>query len=103
MRSRPASFPVSTMPLVFHQNMRVFGGGAPRRTAALNAINVATGPWYIAAGFTEISNPNAPLHGALAGLAQTLDPGLTRLLVSRWAARRWGCASTWGLRGTRAC
>jgi hypothetical protein len=73
------------MALIFHQNMRTFGGGAPGRnaayTAALTAINAATGPVYLAAGFTEITNPNAPLRGVLAGLAATLDPGLTRHLI----------------------
>jgi hypothetical protein len=73
------------MALLFHQNMRVFGGGsAPRNavfTGALTAINAATGAAYWAAGFTEITNPNAPLRGVLAGLAATLDPGLTSLVV----------------------
>jgi hypothetical protein len=51
------------MPLLFHQNLRDYGGGAPLRTAtftaALGAIGVATGPLYWAAGFTEVLNAGA--------------------------------------------
>jgi hypothetical protein len=71
--------------LIFHQNMRVYGGGAPARNAAftvgLTAINAVTGPTYAAAGFTEIINAGAGIHQQLNALSQTLDPGLNRLLV----------------------
>ena len=72
------------MALIFHQNMRVYGGGAPGRNAAYNvalaAINLATGANYWAAGFTEITN-NAASVLALLARAAVLDPGLTRIVV----------------------
>jgi len=73
------------MPLIFHQNMRVYGGGSAARNAvftnAFTAINAVTGANYWVAGFTEITNPNAPLRAQLSGLAQVLDGGLTGFVV----------------------
>ncbi|HKP13667.1 MAG TPA: hypothetical protein VJZ91_16220, partial [Blastocatellia bacterium] len=73
------------MARIFHQNMRVYGGGAGGRNAAylaaLTAINGITGAVYWAAGFTEITNGNAPLRAALSTRAQALDAGLTNIVV----------------------
>jgi hypothetical protein len=72
------------MTLVFHQNMRDFGGAAPWRNTnfglAFTAINGVTGANYVVAGFTEVMN-GATSRPVLAGLAAQLDPGLTRLAV----------------------
>jgi hypothetical protein len=74
------------MASIFHQNMRVFGGGAAGRNAAFNGafalINAACPTDVIAAGFTEITNWNAPLRGRLLTLSGVLDPGLTRVTVA---------------------
>jgi hypothetical protein len=71
------------MVLIFHQNMKDFGGGSAIRNAAFNgaytAINAATGA-YLVAGFTEVTN-NATSRHQLSNLAGILDPGLTNLLV----------------------
>ncbi len=72
------------MALIFHQNMKVYGGAAAWRNTnfdvSLAAINAATGPVYVAAGFTEVMNAGASV-AALAARAIVLDPGLTRLGV----------------------
>lgn len=72
------------MALLFHQNMRVFGGGSAARNAAFNggftAINAITGPMYVVAGFTEITN-NITSVIQLPPLAAAIDPGLTNLIV----------------------
>lgn len=73
------------MARIFHQNMRVFGGGAPGRnnayTAAFTNIQRVTGQDYIVAGFTEVTNPNVRLRSKLRDLATTLDEGLNQLVV----------------------
>jgi hypothetical protein len=65
--------------------MRTFGGHAPVRNAAfqvaLTNIGNATGHQYWAAGFTEVLNDSAALNVELSAIAQTLDPGLTSLVL----------------------
>lgn len=72
------------MALIFHQNMRDYGGGSIIRNnaydIALTAINAATGANYWVAGFTEITNAGTS-RAALTARATVLDPGLTRLIV----------------------
>ncbi|KQO12474.1 hypothetical protein [Sphingomonas sp. Leaf242] len=73
------------MASLFHQNMRTFGGGAAVRNAAFNgafnAINGAVGNVFLAIGYTEITNPNAPLRGQLLALGTTLDAGMDSVIV----------------------
>ncbi len=73
------------MPRIFHQNLRVFGGGRAARNAAFQAalaeVQAAAGVGYLAAGFTETMNDGDPCQGALRGLANSLDEGLGRLSV----------------------
>lgn len=92
------------MALIFHQNMFNFGGRSDVRnaayTASLNAIGAATGPSYIVAGFTEVLNSDPVLRVTIANLAQTLDPGLTGLVVievgtTAVGVRREYIAITW--------
>ena len=69
-------------------------------TASLNAIGAATGPSYIVAGFTEVLNSDPVLRVTIANLAQTLDPGLTGLVVievgtTAVGVRREYIAITW--------
>jgi hypothetical protein len=72
------------MALIFHQNMRNYGGGAPGRNVAYNgalgAINAITGALYWVAGFTEITNTVGSV-AALLARAAVLDAGLTRIVV----------------------
>jgi hypothetical protein len=85
------------MALIFHQNMRRYGGGSVVRNAVFNArfnaIGVATGHTYIVAGFTEVMNSGPALRASLRTAAQQLDPGLTDLYVFRV-----GTTSVGGLR-----
>ena len=76
--------------IVFHQNMRVFGGSSAPRNAAyatqMGLIGAAATafhgqPSMGVAGFTELHNFGAPLRTNLLGIAQSLDAGLTRLLI----------------------
>jgi hypothetical protein len=73
------------MALIFHQNMRDYGGNsAPRNVlyaTRLGLINAATGSSYIVAGFTEVMNSGVGLRTNLSLLAQQLDAGLTALYV----------------------
>jgi hypothetical protein len=73
------------MTSLFHQNMRTFGGHAGGRNVAFNgafaAMNAGVGNDVVAAGFTEISNPNATLRGQLLALSAVVDAGLTSLVV----------------------
>lgn len=89
------------MASIFHQNMRVFGGGSAPRNAAFNiafgAINGVLGNVLIAAGFTEISNPNAPLRGQLLTLSGQLDAGLTSLTVAEVGTSALGLTEYLGM------
>lgn len=74
------------MPRIFHQNMRTYGGGSAVRNgvfaAGFAAIRAATPPGgYLAAGFTEVLNPEAPLRAELSVLAGILDPHLIGFVV----------------------
>lgn len=75
------------MALVFHQNMRVYGGNQPVRNGAyigaFGAINGVTpgAQSYWVAGFTEVMNASAGLRLMLSGLAQIIDPLLTSFVV----------------------
>lgn len=75
------------MPLVFHQNMRVYGGNSPVRdgtyVTSFLAVGAATpvGQNYWVAGFTEVMNAGAVLRGNLALHASLIDPVLTNLVV----------------------
>jgi hypothetical protein len=74
------------MPRIFHQNMRMYGGGSAERNgvfaAGFAAIRAATPPGgYLAAGFTEVLNPGAPLREELFVLAGILDPHLVGFVV----------------------
>jgi hypothetical protein len=67
------------MSLIFHQNMRNYGGGAWLRNFIFDlnfaAMQAATGALYIAAGYTEIRNNLTALN--FTARAAALDPGLT--------------------------
>lgn len=71
--------------LLFHQNMRNYGGNSALRnatfTGALATIGGITGASYWAAGFTECLNSGPGLRTNLSLLAQALDGGLTSLVV----------------------
>ncbi|HEY6970270.1 MAG TPA: hypothetical protein VJA94_13770, partial [Candidatus Angelobacter sp.] len=76
--------------VVFHQNMRTFGGNTAVRNvnyaaqmglvggvvAALNG-----GACTAAAGYTELLNAGVGMHANLPNIALALDPGLTNHLV----------------------
>ena len=66
------------MPLHFHQNMRVYGGNSPHHDAvfghAFAVIQVASGPHYVVAGFTEVMNAGAGLRANLPARAQQFFP-----------------------------
>jgi hypothetical protein len=67
---------------IFHQNMRVFGGGSAARnlafTNAVASVSASIGVDRIAvAGYTEVMNARAA-RNAIAGISATLDSRLTR-------------------------
>lgn len=72
------------MAYLFHQNMRVYGGGSPERNGlfdlAFNDIRAATGHDFDVAGFTEIVNWGTAL-GALQARSHLLTPGLTEVVL----------------------
>jgi len=69
---------------IFHQNMRVFGGGSALRNVgyddAMSEISSDLGvnQRILVAGFTEINNCNSTA-APLEDFALTLDPGLTKV------------------------
>jgi hypothetical protein len=67
------------MALLFHQNMRVYGGNSVARNqtfdTAFAAIQASTGADYVVAGFTEIDNNEGGQQFAVRALS--LDQGLT--------------------------
>jgi hypothetical protein len=75
------------MTLIFHQNMRDYGGNsAPRNAlyaARFGAISATpTVPnGVLVAGFTEIMNSGVGLHANMPGVIQNLDAGLTNFIV----------------------
>jgi hypothetical protein len=73
------------MALIFHQNMRDFGGNSNARNILFSnrfdQINTALGNLFIAAGLTELMNTGAGLHHNLPIIVQALDPGLTNFVV----------------------
>lgn len=75
------------MPLVFHQNMRVYGGNSAIREGwyvpAFIAVGAVTpvGQSYWVAGFTEVMNAGATLRGNLGLHASLIDPALTNLFI----------------------
>jgi hypothetical protein len=73
------------MPLLFHQNMRVFGGATPARNLVfqnrLLAIRAAALQPIIVAGFTEVMNSGPALRTVMTVLGSSLDPAITRVAV----------------------
>ncbi|MFN3945398.1 MAG: hypothetical protein ACK4K7_10755 [Allosphingosinicella sp.] len=73
------------MPMLFHQNMRVFGGHSAIRNAVYGVCFggiAAVLPAAVAvAGFTEITGAGIGLQAQMAVLATTLDAGIDNLLV----------------------
>jgi hypothetical protein len=75
------------MPMLFHQNMRTFGGHSAIRNALYGvcfgqvAAVLPVGVPVAVAGFTEITNASVGLQAQMAVLAQTLDAGINNLLV----------------------
>jgi hypothetical protein len=88
------------MAILFHQNMRVFGGGSAPRNAVFNArfaqINAITGANYGVAGFTEITNWNRALV-QLPLLAASLDAGLTDITIVKVGMSALGTAEYLGI------
>jgi hypothetical protein len=71
--------------LIFHQNMRAYGGASAVRTHALvtglDGVSTRTGATYAAAGFTDLRSDGSGLRGSLESLALTLDPNLRDLVI----------------------
>lgn len=78
------------MPVLFHQNLRVYGGGTPQRDNAYNAAfaqiaqqlngNAGDGPVWVA-GATEIVNNRTAVAG-WAGLCNSLGVGQNAVIIS---------------------